>query len=252
MLERIEHDDILEIRFSRPPVNALSPEFVTALSDALNRAPADGARGIVLSGRPGMFSAGLDVPALLALDEAAMDEFWRRFFGLVGSIGCSSLPIAAAITGHSPAGGAVLSLFCDFRIMAEGDYRIGLNEVQVGLPLPAIVHAALVRQLGARQAERLAVGGLMLDARQAHAIGLVDELAPEGDVVERAVAWCASLAQLPSAAMNLTRDLARADIVELFERLDENDYRQMTEAWFSDETQRTMRALVEKLKSRKT
>ncbi|HEX7048410.1 MAG TPA: enoyl-CoA hydratase/isomerase family protein [Gammaproteobacteria bacterium] len=251
MLERIEHDDILEIRLARPPVNALSPELVHELTQALTQAPNDGARAIVLSGSPGMYSAGLDVPALLALDKTAMREFWKHFFGLIGAIAASPIPVAAAITGHSPAGGAVLALFCDYRVIAEDDnFRIGLNEVQVGLPLPAIIHATLLRQLGPRQAERLAVPGLLIDPIEAQRIGLVDELASVADVVSRAREWCAQLLKLPQGAMLATRDLARADLVGLFGTLGDADYDRMTTAWFGDETQATMQALVARLKKK--
>ncbi|HEX7030613.1 MAG TPA: enoyl-CoA hydratase/isomerase family protein [Gammaproteobacteria bacterium] len=250
MLERIEHDDVLELRMARPPVNALSPDFVHALLGAITQAPVDGARAIVLSGQPGMYSAGLDVPALLALDETGMREFWKHFFGLIGAIACSPIPVAAAITGHSPAGGAVLALYCDYRVMADGEFRIGLNEVQVGLPLPAIIHATLVRQLGPRQAERLSVPGLLIDPREARQIGLVDELVPVDGVAAKARDWCAQLLKLPPGAMSSTRDLARADLVDLFDRLGEGDYRRMTEAWFGAETQATLKALVERLKKK--
>lgn len=133
MLERIDHDGILELNMARPPVNALSPDYVRLLIEALTTAPREGAQAIVLSGRPGLFSAGLDVPALLALDEPAIYEFWKDFINLLGAIACSPIPVAAAITGNSPAGGAVMSIYCDYRVMAEGDYRIGVNEVQVWL-----------------------------------------------------------------------------------------------------------------------
>lgn len=251
MLQRIEHGEVLELRFDREPVNALSPEFVQTLTESITRAPREGARALVLSGRPGMFSAGLDVPALLALDEVAMQEFWKHFFGLLGAIASSPVPIAAAITGHSPAGGAVLSLYCDYRVMAEGDYRIGVNEVQVGLPLPTIIHAALVRQVGVRQAERLGVSGQLLNPSDALRIGLVDCVVLPEQVVDDAVAWCNRLLQLPPNAMRQTRYLARGDLVELFKRLGDSDYRQVNQGWFSGETQATMRALVEQLKKKK-
>lgn len=250
MLERIEKNDVLEIRFARPPVNALSPEFVHALLTEITQAPARGARAIVLSGQPGMFSAGLDVPALLGLDKAAMQAFWKHFFGLAGAIACSPVPVAAAITGHSPAGGAVLALFCDYRVMAEGDFRIGLNEVQVGLALPPVIHAALVRQVGPREAERLAVPGLLIDPVEAQRIGFIDAVTSVDDVVANAHTWCRQLLAMPPNAMQQTRDLARADLVDLFNRLDANDYHVMNEGWFADETQATMRALVERLKKK--
>ncbi|WP_422217464.1 enoyl-CoA hydratase/isomerase family protein, partial [Dokdonella sp.] len=176
MLETITHDTVHELRLARPPVNALNPELVGMLRDAVLSAPGKGARGIVLSGHPGMFSAGLDVPSLLQLDRPAMGAFWKVFIGLCEALARSPIPIVAAITGHSPAGGAVLTLYCDYRIMARGDFRIGLNEVQVGLVVPAIIQAAMRRLLGAHRAERLMVAGAMIDAEEAHRIGLVDEL----------------------------------------------------------------------------
>src|SRR5215470_2247937 len=131
MLEPIRHDSIFELRLARPPVNALDPGLVAALRAAIEAAPAHGARGIVLGGRPGMYSGGLDVPALLPLDRVALRTFLRDFFELCGAIACSPIPIVAAITGHSPAGGAVLAIFCDYRIMARSvdaakPFRIGL------------------------------------------------------------------------------------------------------------------------------
>jgi enoyl-CoA hydratase/carnithine racemase len=110
MLEFIRHDAILELRLSRPPVNALNPELVRRLRKAVEDADADGARGIVLSGRPGMFSAGLDVPELLQLDRTQLVAFWQDFFGLCAALAASPIPVVAAIGGHSPAGGAVLSI----------------------------------------------------------------------------------------------------------------------------------------------
>jgi Delta3-Delta2-enoyl-CoA isomerase len=154
MIGLIEHGAVLELRMERPPANALSPELITELRKRIEIGPSKGARAVVLSGMPGMFSAGLDVPLLLGLDRSTMNEVWREFYALLRALACSPLPIAAAITGHAPAGGTVLPLFCDWRCMAEGNWKMGFTEVQVGLPLPPVIFAALKRQVGARQAER--------------------------------------------------------------------------------------------------
>jgi enoyl-CoA hydratase/carnithine racemase len=250
MLESIRHDDVLELRLARPPANALDPALVRSLREAVQRAPATGARAIVLSGRPGLFSAGLDVPALLALDGAAMRAFWGEFNGLMAAIGRSPLPIAAAIGGHSPAGGAVLALFCDWRVMARGPYRIGLNEVQVGLSVPWVIQFALRRLLGAHRAERLLVAGAMIESEEAHRVGFVDELADPEAVVARAIEWCRAHLALPPEAMAETRRLARADLHDALDAAQRTDDEAFLARWFSDETQTTLKALVARLKAK--
>ena len=251
LLETIPHDNIRELRLARPPVNALNPELVAALRAAVLAAPGEGARGIMLSGHAGMFSAGLDVPSLLQLDRAAMGAFWKEFVGLCEALARSPIPIVAAITGHSPAGGAVLTLYCDYRIMARGDFRIGLNEVQVGLVVPEIIQAAMRRLLGAHRAERLMVAGAMIDAEQAHRIGLVDELMETELVVGRAIGWLQDLLKLPPEAMSETRRIARADLHARFDELDPVSDDDFAKRWFSAEAQHVLGDLVAKLKAKR-
>jgi enoyl-CoA hydratase/carnithine racemase len=121
------------------------------------------------------------------LDRPAMDAVWRDFYGLMNALASSPIPIAPAITGHAPAGGTVRALFCDWRIAAEGDCKIGLSEVQVDLPLPPVILSALRRLVGARPAERLAVTGLLVSPSDAAMLGLVDEVVRAEQVVDRAI-----------------------------------------------------------------
>jgi len=250
MIITTDHGPVRELRLNRPPANALSPELMVALKQAVEAAPGAGVRALVLSGAPGMFSGGLDIPLLLTLDRPAIAQAWRELYALMRAVACSSIPIAAAITGHGPAGGTVLALFCDWRCMAEGDWKMGFNEVQVGIPLPPVILSALKRLVGARHAERLAVGGLVISGTEAARIGLVDELIPQPQVVERAIAWCRSLLALPPQAMSLTRTRARAELVGLFGRELDQELEQMTNAWWSEETQTVLRSLAEKLKKK--
>jgi 3,2-trans-enoyl-CoA isomerase len=251
MIQTFDHGPVRELRLDRPPANALSPELIAALLEAVEAAPAEGARALVISGSPRMFSGGLDVPHLIQLDRPAIAATWRDFYALMRALATSPIPTAAAITGHSPAGGAVISIFCDARIMAEGEVRIGLNEVQVGLFLPPIIFKAMRRVVGDRQAERLCVGGLLIPAAEALRIGLVDELISPDRVVERAVEWCRALVALPPKAMTATRRLARADLAALFTGGTDEEVEGMLDEWFSAETQTVMRELVERLAKRK-
>lgn len=249
MLERSLHGDILELRLARPPVNALNPELLALLREAITSAPGD-ARGLVISGGPGVFSAGLDVPLLMTMERGELEAAWREFFGVLEALARSPLPSVAAIAGHSPAGGAVMGLFCDYRIMARGPYRIGLNEVQVGLVVPECIQYALRRLVGTYRAERLMVAGAMIDAEQAHAIGLVDELVDVDHVIVRAIAWLQELLALPNKAMRATRAIARADLVESIEDPARLDLPRFLDEWYSEETQAVLGALVARLRSR--
>jgi enoyl-CoA hydratase/carnithine racemase len=247
LIDVVDHDRVRELRLARPPVNALNPALIAALRAALAEAVAAGKGAVVLSGAPGKFSGGLDLPELLALPEPALRAMWRDFFGLMRDIAALPVPSVAALTGHSPAGGTVLAVFTDHRILADGPFKLGLNEVQVGLPVPEVLVRALQYVVGARQAARLAVGGLLVDPAEALKVGLVDEVVPAGEVVARAVAWAAELLSRPPAAMLATRRLARQPLVDAFGTMDDRALDAIMASWTSAEAQATMGAIVARL-----
>ena len=246
MLNIREHDSIAEIQMNRPPVNAMNLEFVNELEGAHARLCADGAKAIIVSGKEGLFSAGLDVPELLGQSRDVIAGFWGSFFRLMNGLAASPVPVVAAITGHSPAGGAVLTLHCDYRIAARGEFLIGLNEVRVGLPVPPNILFMLESIVGARQAMLLAASGAMLSPEQAYELGLVDELAEPGEVVAAAIKWAENMLALPPAAMNTTRLAAKAGIIKRAQN-NEAYIETATDYWFSSETQAMMSKLVDDL-----
>lgn len=252
MLNLTNHDNgIREIQLARPPVNALNLELVRAIRTAVDDGVRDGLRGIVLSGAQGLFSAGVDVPALLGRDRDGVREYWREFFALCATLARAPIPLVAAITGHSPAGGAVLALFCDYRVMAEGPYRIGLNEVQVGLIVPEAIQLALRRVVGSYRAERLLVSGAMIEAGEALACGFVDELTGVDQVTTRALHWLGELLALPPHAMLATRTLARADLAGAYADPDALPLDEFVDAFFHPQTQAVLQQLVARLKEKK-
>jgi Delta3-Delta2-enoyl-CoA isomerase len=175
-----------------------------------------------------------------------------EFYALLGAIAQSPIPIAAAITGHAPAGGTVLALFCDWRVMAEGEYWIGLNEVQVGIELPPILMAGFRRLIGPRKSEHLAVSGELIFAEEALRIGLVDDLAPPEQVAGRALQWCQKLLLLPQQAMLGTRREARLDLTALFQTDLEPELERVIASWWRPETQHTLQALAQRLSKNKS
>lgn len=245
MLETIDHPErIRELRLSRPPVNALNTEMLRKIIAAIEGAAKESA--IVMTGQPGLFSGGLDVRGMLELDRdgvvAMAIEVWRA----QRAIAASPVPVIFGITGHSPAGGTVMAIHGDYRIMALGDFRIGLNEVAVGLFPGTVIHGAFRRLTGGHGAQLLTRGALV-DPATAHRVGLVDELCEASQVVARALEVAHEMCALPREAMLRTRELARKDLLELFgnpghalmkEREFANAIAQM---WFSPSTQELVR-----------
>ena len=246
MLETIEHGDIVELRMNRPPANALDHALLESLLDKFALAVDGGARGIVLSGREGMFCAGIDVPGLLGQDRESIHAFWSLLFRFSKRLATSPVPVVAALAGHSPAGGAVLATHCDYRVAAEGKFKIGFNEVQVGLPLPGTIRLVFEELVGTRLARQLGTAGALIPIDEAARIGLVDELVAPEQVLPRALEWLGGLLALPPVAMNRTRLAGKGRLIDALQTADDVD--ETTADWFSDETQAAMHQLVESLK----
>ncbi|MEQ2185191.1 dodecenoyl-CoA isomerase [Goodea atripinnis] len=164
-----------------PPVNSLSLDFLTELCISLEKLEMDkGCRGLiitsVLSNQPKVFSAGLDILEMYGKSPEHCGEFWKvvqemwlKFYG--------------SNMGSSPAGGCLLSLTCDYRIMADNPrYTIGLNETQLGIVAPFWFKETMVNTVGHRNTEVALQLGLLYKPAEALKIGLVDQLVPEDQV----------------------------------------------------------------------
>ena len=248
LIETTRHGDIHVLRMARPPVNALDPALCRALTAAIADALAEGAQGLVLAGGQKVFSAGLDVPHLLSLGEDgdALLGAWTDFFEAARALLGAAVPVVAAMAGHAPAGGCVLALCCDYRILAEGPYRIGLNETQVGLVAPEGIQALMARAVGPHRAERLLVAGAMPDAAEALRIGLVDELTGIDDVATRARVWLDELLLLPRKPMLETRRIARAAVIDCL-RDERIELSKFVSGWMEPDTQAALRAMLARI-----
>ena len=137
MIKVSQQDQIQILELNRPKVNAIDESLIKALNDELDKSESDNSiKGIILTGQDGIFSGGLDIINLYEKDKEYMKSFWDLFSNLLLRIYRYPKLIFTAISGHSPAGGTVISIMTDYRIMSKGNYVIGLNEVAVGLSMP--------------------------------------------------------------------------------------------------------------------
>jgi 3,2-trans-enoyl-CoA isomerase len=250
MLAIRNHGSVREIQLDRTPANALNRELINEITEQLTVAGKTCA-AVVISGRPGIFSAGLDVPSLLQQDRAGMAGFWQSFGALARTIAFMPIPTVFALTGHCPAGGIVLAMYGDYRIMSAGKYKTGMNEVQVGLVVSPLIKNAAVRLMGPHAAAKILVPGSVLSPEQALAIGLIDELAEDPEAtVKQAIAYCQLLLALPANAMLATRGLVREDLHALFDDAHAIGVNEFLELWFSEATQKTLHDLVKRLQDK--
>ncbi len=174
--------------------NALNVQFLSQLNALLDDVEASGARALVITGYENFFSAGLDLASLEGADRAAVREGLQWLHRLCRRLFTLPLPVVAAINGHAIAGGCVLALQADERIMAQGRARIGLKEVQLGVGLPVVVVEALRAAVAPSSFVPLALEGQLVGPERAAELGLVQRVIGPDELLAAAVARARELA----------------------------------------------------------
>ncbi len=203
------------IRMDDGKANAMDAAFFAALDRAMDEAEASGCRGLVFAGRPGFFSGGLNVKTLPTLDPAQLKELHRAFAHTMARAALLPIPTAAACAGHAVAGGFILALACDLRLVEEGPFRLQMNEVLIGIALPSWVLAIIQPVIPSQRHAEVLLHGRAYSPAEAVAAGFFDELAaPGSDLVARAKERLAPLASLNPQAYALSKRRMRGPAIE--------------------------------------
>jgi enoyl-CoA hydratase len=201
--------------------NALSDVMIAELGDALARAEKE-ASAVVLAGRPDRFCAGFDLKVMMSSPDAAR-ALLRSGADLLMKLYGSRLPIVAACTGHALAGGALVLLTADVRVGAAGAFRIGLNEVSIGMPVPVLAMELARDRLAPTELGRATLRAQIYGPDDAARVGYLDEVAPAGDVLARAKEEAAKLGALAGSAFHATKKRLRGRTIErIVSTLDED------------------------------
>jgi enoyl-CoA hydratase len=242
---RIERQgDVAVLRLESGKVNAIGPAFLEQLNGLLDSL--GDAKAAVVVGRGNSFSAGLDLPALVELDRPAMRAFIGRFDATMLRLWELPIPLVAAVNGHAIAGGCVLALQADVRLAADRDARIGLNETQLGIGLPAVVLETLRAQVPPQSVPAIALEGRLFSPREALQVGLVHEVVPEADLYDKALARARSLAALWPAGVRSVKWALRSPVSARIRELDATQSEKWVDSWLSAEP--ILRATVARLK----
>jgi enoyl-CoA hydratase len=199
------------LRMDDGKANALSDAMIESLVGALARAESE-ASAIVLTGRPDRFSAGFDLKVMMSGPDAARGLL-RRGSALFMKLYTTPLPLVIAATGHALAGGALTVLTGDHRIAADGAYKIGLNEVAIGLPVPILAMELARARLAASELTQATLGGRIYTPTEALAAGYVDEVVDAASLEPRALERAAKLGELSRSAYAATKRRLRELVV---------------------------------------
>ena len=250
MIEVDHTGAVAVLRLNHGKVNALDLELLSVLAERLAEIEASGARAVVLTGAGRVFSAGVDLfrvldggPGYAAQLIPALASAFDALFGL-------SLPVVAAVNGAAIAGGAILTAATDRRLMVDGDARIGASELMVGVPFP-VSALEILRHACGPSADEVALTGTLYRSTEALRVGLVHEVVPAEQLVERALQVAEELGAIPSEAYARTKEQLHRPTRDRIAALAANDG-EVARVWSLPETAASIRAHLDRAVTRKS
>jgi len=233
------------LRMARGKGNALNLELLAALAEALNALERGPARAGVITGQGSVFGAGVDLPELMAGGAGYIRRFLPLMVDVFQRLATFPKPLVAAVNGHAIAGGAIIMLACDLRLLANGNARVGLSEIQVGVLFPSWALEIARYTTPREHFSSLICTGKTWQPAEALARGLVDELVAPDELLDRACAAAGELAELSPATFATTKLAVRRPMIEAAERLRGGDTA-IVEDWCSPETLANIAAFAER------
>jgi enoyl-CoA hydratase len=245
VIERKDSDGIRILKLAHGKVSAMDIELGEALTVELKDAMDRSVKAIIITGSGSSFSAGVDLFRLIKEGP----EYGRRFLPVLDEFLKTTLtfakPIVAAVNGHAIAGGCILAAACDHRIMTEGNGRIGIPELAVGVPFPALPLQIMAARIADGHLRDLVFTGRTVQIDEAKTMGLIDEKCPSGMLLDRATEAAQRLAAIPAAAFAMTKEAFYSPILERSRQLADLNAR-VAEAWLQQHTYDTIRAYLDK------
>ncbi|KAF1328755.1 3,2-trans-enoyl-coa isomerase, mitochondrial precursor, partial [Globisporangium splendens] len=240
------------VRMNRPPVNSLNTALIQELDNTIKALEQDkSVRGLILaSSNQRVFTAGLDILEMYQPQPAKLAKFWTSLQDLFLRLYTTRLASVAAIEGHSPAGGCLLAMCCDYRIMTAGKPMIGLNETQLGIVAPTWFRDTFVNTIGHREAEKMLGLGMQVDATKGKAIGLVDEAVALEEVFPRSQAAIEKWLAIPDNARVKTKLLMRQETADRLRATREKDLEDFSDFAQTDKVQKSLEWYLNSLKKK--
>lgn len=230
-------DGMATVTLNRGKVNALNNQVVDELRNCLKKLEADhNIKAVILTGSDKFFSFGFDVPEFLSFTKEAFTEYLTNFTGLYTYLFLYPKPVVAALNGHTIAGGCMLALACDFRVMVAGKSKISLNEIAFGSSVFAGSTEMLRFWTGSTIAAEILYSGSMYSAEKAMDLGLVHEVSTEAHLMTRAKRIASDLASKQAPTFGSIKSLLRKPIADDMIKREPASIREFVDIWYSEQT----------------
>lgn len=218
MIERSDNGGIAILQLAHGRANTMDIEFCEAVIETFNQLRSSAAQAVVLTARGSIFSAGVD----LIRNSQGGPDYVRKFLPVLNAMFDAVFhfpkPVVAAINGHAIAGGCVLACCADRRLMAQVNGRIGVTELLVGLPFPALAFEVMRFVTAPRFFPRAILQGETFSPEGAAECGWIDEVVAPETLIDRAVIVARTLAALPAATFAMTKRHMHMPVIERIDR----------------------------------
>ena len=239
-----QKDSIVTLTLYRGKVNALNEPIVEELHGALkNFADDRNIKSVIITGHGKFFTFGFDIPEFLNYSKKDFVQYLTKFTDLYSFIFLYPKPIIAALNGHTIAGGCMMALACDYRIMVPGNARIALNEIEFGSSVFAGCIEMLRFWVGSRNATTILYSGAMYSAEAAKDLGLIDKVTTEENLIDAARKAALDLGSKPKNAFKGIKSLLRMSIAEEIKRKEEKSVKEFADIWYSDSTWKNLKKI---------
>jgi enoyl-CoA hydratase/carnithine racemase len=248
LVEIEERENIAVMKFTNGVTNPINLDFIKELSDSLKTLEEDSSvTGVVLTGsNDKFFSIGFDLPTLYKKGKKEIRTFYVAYNRLSLFLYTYPKPTVAAMNGHAIAGGCILALCCDYRVIASGRKLMGLNEIKLGLPVPYPGDVILKEIIGSRYAQMIMEMGDFYGPDELMQMGMVNQIEKQKGVLEKSIEQARLLGGYPAQAFGMIkRNRVNKVKKHIMEDLDEKE-NYFLKCWFSDETRKLLKEAKKK------
>lgn len=246
-MKLIFNDDYNQLLMQAPQANAMGPEFLSELGKLIDEIKYSPVKPLIMTGNKNIFSAGLQLPKLIHFKRKEMKEFMELFENTMINLYSLEVPVIAAVNGHAIAGGFVLMMQADYRIGAEGSFKLGLLEAELGIGLPSSVTETLATQVASHLLPKICYEAQLFSPEQCFEMNIFHKLASTEALNDE----CAALAkkiQIKAQAIAQIKAALRKSSIYAFNQNRHDCLEQWLDTWFSDRAQTLVQAKIDSLK----